>query len=283
MGVSWATTFSALLLISPEAIEMRFEQVAPVSRDAHAIVRSPNQFRAIILIHGLLPHPWKDSNVPLPSITGWEKSGSVLVKTLSPLGDVFALGYGQNAAIGEIAKSPHLQWNVTRLRSMGYQEVVLIGHSSGGLIARYYVEDQPTGGGVTKVIQVCSPNGGTSWGKRTAAVRGSQEAFLKSLTKEARIEAGRARADKRIPQEVQFACVLGSIAGIGDGIVRTDSQWTSELQQQGIPAIQLNTTHVTAMRSKAVAFELAALVKEPMPRWTAEQVGMVKKAIFGNY
>jgi pimeloyl-ACP methyl ester carboxylesterase len=283
MGVSWATTFSALLLIAPETIEMRFEQVAPVSRDAHAIVRSPNQFRAIILIHGLLPHPWKDSNVPLPSITGWEKSGSTLVTALSPLGDVFALGYGQNAAIGEIAKSPHLQWNVIRLRSMGYQEVVLIGHSSGGLIARYFVEDQPAGGGVTKVIQVCSPNGGTSWGKRTGAVRGSQEAFLKSLTKEARLEAMRVRADKRIPPEVQFVCVLGSIGGIGDGIVRADLQWTDDLQLQGIPVVSLNTTHVTVMRSKAVASELANLVKEPMPRWSAQQVGMVKKAIFSNH
>lgn len=282
MGVSWATTFSAMLLLAPETIEMRFEQVAPISRDAQSIVRSPQHERAVILIHGLLPHPWKDSNVAVPALTGWEKSGSTLVGTLSALGDVFALGYGQNAGIGEIASSPHLHWNVTRLRSLGYREVVLIGHSAGGLIARYHVEDQFAGGGVTKVIQVCSPNGGTSWGKRTATVRGSQEAFLKSLTKEARLEALRLRAEKRIPADVQFLCVVGSVGGLGDGIVRADAQWTRELQQQGIPAIQLNTTHVTAMRSKAVALRLASLVVEPSPRWSAEKVAAARDAIFGR-
>ena len=63
MTFSWATSLCAFLLLAPESIEMRFEQVAPVSRDASAFVRTPNEKRAVILIHGLLPHPINDAHV----------------------------------------------------------------------------------------------------------------------------------------------------------------------------------------------------------------------------
>ena len=54
------------------------------------------------------------------------------------------------------------------------QATGLVGYSAGALIARYFVEDSPDYG-VTKVIQVCAPNGGSGWGKLTAGVRQSQE------------------------------------------------------------------------------------------------------------
>ena len=172
--------------------------------------------------------------------------------------------------------------NVNRLRAMGYREIVMIGHSAGALIARYFVEDNPGGGGVTKVIQVSPPNGGSSWGKRTGTVRQSQEIFLTSLTKESRQAALQQRMDKVIPPEVQFVCVVGTVGTVGDGVVRADSQWTADLQRQGIPAIRLQTTHVTAMRSKTVALNLAALVKEPQPRWTMKQVVAARETILGK-
>jgi hypothetical protein len=149
------------------------------------------------------------------------------------------------------------------------------------LIARYYVEDWPAGG-VTKVIQVCSPNGGTSWGKRTAGVRQSQEAFMTSLTKEARADVLKTRADNRVPTHVEFVCVLGSFGLGGDGIVRSDAQWTLDLQRQGIPAVPLYSTHVTAMRSKRVAEKLVELVCRPQPRWSPEQVDFHRQRLFGD-
>lgn len=282
MPFSWASSLCAFLLIAPDSIDMRFVQVAPPCREPTAIARSPGQDRAVVLIHGLLPHPINDSNVAMPDLTGWERPGSTLVTTLAPLGDVFALGYGQNAAIDDIAKSSALSWNVNRLRMLGYREIVLIGHSAGGLIARYYVEDTPGGGGVTKVIQVSSPNGGSSWGKRTVAVRQSQEVFLKSLSKEARQVALRERAGKSIPAEVQFVCVLCAMGLGGDGIVRSDLQWTPDLQRQGVPPVCLLSTHVTAMRSKAVAQRLAELVAEPQPRWSPLQIANAREAILGK-
>src|SRR5262245_6107196 len=221
MTFSWACGLCAFLLLAPESIDMRFEQVVPITRAAASLVRSPRQDRAIVLIHGLLPHPISNSNVATPDLTGWEKSGSMLVTTLAPLADIFALGYGQNAPVDDIAKSPALAWNINRLRSLGYREIILIGHSAGALIARYYVEDSPGGGGVTKVIQVSPPNGGTSWAKRTVSVRQSQEALLTSLSKESRQAVVRLRDGKSIPPEVQFVCVLCAIGLGGDGIVRS--------------------------------------------------------------
>jgi len=282
MSFSWATSLCAFLLLAPESIEMRFEQVAPLSRDASAFVRTPDQQRAVILIHGLLPHPIKETHVSTASLTGWEKPGSILVTTLGAASDVYSLGYGQNAPIEDIAHSPMLTAHVNRLRALGYSEIVMIGHSAGALIARYYVEDSAEGGGVTKVIQVSPPNGGSSWGKRTGSVRQSQEVFLTSLTKESRQAAVQQRWDKSIPPEVQFVCVVGAIGTVGDGVVRSDLQWTAELQRQGIPVVRLQTTHVTAMRSKTVAMRLVALVMEPQQRWTMKQVVAAREVIFGK-
>jgi pimeloyl-ACP methyl ester carboxylesterase len=282
MTFSWATSLCAFLLLAPESIEMRFEQVAPIRRDASAFVRTPDEKRAVILIHGLLPHPINDAHVSTASLSGWEKPGSMLVMTLGAASDVYSLGYAQNASIDDIAHSPMLAANVNRLRAMGYREIAMIGHSAGALIARYYVEDNPSGGGVSKVIQVSPPNGGSSWGKRTGTVRQSQEIFLTSLTKESRQAMISQRADRVIPPEVQFVCVVGAIGTVGDGVVRADSQWTPDLQRQGIPAVRLQTTHVTAMRSKTVALHLAALVIEPQPRWTMKQVVAAREAIFGK-
>jgi triacylglycerol esterase/lipase EstA (alpha/beta hydrolase family) len=281
MPFSWASSFYAFLLLAPDSIDMRFVQVAPPGRDA-ALVRSAGQERAIVLIHGLVPHPINNSNVATPDLSGWERPGSTLVTTLAPLGDVFALGYAQNAAIDDIAKSSALSWNVNRLRTLGYCDIVLIGHSAGGLIARYFVEDTAGGGGVTKVIQVSPPNGGSSWGKRTVAVRQSQEVFLTSLSKEARQVALRERSGKSIPVEVQFVCVLCAMGLGGDGVVRSDLQWTPDLQRQGVPALCLLSTHVTAMRSKAVAQRLAELVAEPQPRWSPLQISNAREAILGK-
>lgn len=260
---------------------MRFEQVFPLPRSGAPMSRSNGRDRAVVLIHGLLPHPLMESLVAKPEISGWEKSGSSLVNALGPNADVFALGYGQNAPIDEIARSPALFRSVRTLKSMGYPEIVLVGHSAGGLIARYFVEDWPEEG-VTKVVQVCPPNGGSSWGKRTAGVRQRQEAFITSMTKEARATNRVERADRRIPDGVEFVCIVGLVGSVGDGIVRADMQWTDDLQEQGVPAIVLRTSHVTAMRSRSVIQRLVQIVCEPQSRWSSAEVEKVRQKLFGS-
>jgi triacylglycerol esterase/lipase EstA (alpha/beta hydrolase family) len=219
------TLILALALLAPEppVVETRFVQVAPPTAAEVVPRRSPGQSRAVVLMHGLRPHPFSDASALHPELSSWEEPTSAVVKALSRDADVFALGYAQHRPVDDVARAPALGRYVAGLRQTGYTDVVLIGYSAGALVARYFVEDAG-GGGVTKVIQVCPPNGGTSWGKLTAGVRQSQEPFLVSLTKESRQAAQRERAGKAIPPDVEFVCVVGALGPAGDGLVRFDCQ-----------------------------------------------------------
>jgi pimeloyl-ACP methyl ester carboxylesterase len=274
-------TVWGLLLATPGAVDTQFVQVHPEPIDGLGWRRSVGQWRAVVLLHGLQPHPFDDSKVAQSALRDWQKPGSTLVTALTHHADVFAFAYGQNVALEEIAAEPALRIGIARLRKLGYQEVVLIGHSAGGLVARQFVEDHPTAG-VTKVIQVCSPNGGSSWSKLAIGVRHSQEAFMRSLTKEGRQMCLKQRSGKRIPADVEFVCVVGMGAGFGDGVVSCQCQWTEDLQAQGIPAVPLGTTHFRAMRSPECAEKLAELVREPQRRWDAARVSGVRRQLLGR-
>src|SRR5438132_502338 len=119
-------------------------------------------------------------------------------------------------------------WGV---RQLGYQELILVGHSAGGLIVRQIVEDHADAG-VTKVIQVSAPNGGSDLGKDI------QQPFISSLAKQERQACLLKRADKKIPASVEFVCVVSGTLG-SDLLVLCNCQWTIDLQQQGIPAFAL--------------------------------------------
>jgi pimeloyl-ACP methyl ester carboxylesterase len=261
-------------------VETAFVQVAPVYREAAACQRSPGQARAVVLIHGLLPHPFSRDNVARPLFHEWQKPAGLLVKRLGQGSDVFAFAYGQNVPADEVAESLALREDVRRLRALGYREIVLVGHSAGGVIAREFVEDNPDAG-VTKVIQVCAPNGGSGWASMHA-VRANQVDFLASLTKSTRRRTLSARAGKAIPAHVEFACVVGTGTVVGDGLVRTSCQWTEELQRQGVPAYPLGASHWSAVRGKKGAELLAELVRTPQPRWDARQVAAARRRMPWN-
>jgi pimeloyl-ACP methyl ester carboxylesterase len=273
---------AVILLAQAPAVETKLVQVAPVPPATAGVPsRSLGQRRAVVLLHGFQPHPISNSNPLHAELSGWEEPGSALVKALGKDADVFAFGYAQHRPVEEVARDPALRRHIAELRRAGYAEVVLVGYSAGALVARYAVEDCPDCG-VTKVIQVCAPNGGSGWGKLTAGVRQSQEPFLLSLTKESRQAAMRDRSEKRIPPGVEFVCVVGAFGRVGDGLVRADCQWTKDLQEQGIPAVLLHTPHVGAMRSKAVAATVAGLIREPQPRWSSAQVEAARVKVLGK-
>src|SRR5262249_5919693 len=153
-----------------------------------------------------------------------------------------------NVAADEVVAVPELAESVERLKKLGYKQIVLVGYSAGGLIARQFVEDYPDSG-VTKVVQVCAPNGGSAWAKGKA-VRSVQLNFLRSLTKESRRKMQYDRVDKLLPPDVEFVCVVGTGALLGDGVVSSKSQWTEELQDQGVPAYAVCSTHCHVMHCK---------------------------------
>ncbi len=270
-----------LLLHAPEPIETQFFQVAPAAVIPGQVLPSPGQRRAVVLIPGLHVHPLSDASVPRAYAAVWQKPGSPMVRTLARDADVFAFTYGQAVPVTQVAGQPALRAGVRRLRQAGYTEVVLVGFSAGGLIARQFVEDEPDAC-VTKVVQVCAPNAGSSWAELKVGVRPSQRPFLQSLTKEARLEWQQARRDRRIPTGVQFVCVIGTGLGTGDGLVSSHSAWSEDLQRQGIPAYTLATEHLHAVRSEEGVRLIAELVRDDVPRWDALQVEAMRKHLWGS-
>lgn len=287
-------------------IETTFGQVAPQVRDDPYFVRSADKTRAVVLIHGLKAHLFSSTNVTRPEPHRWQRPGSTLVTTLAREADVYAFAYSQQVPIERIAESARLDRDLRRLKRLGYEEIILVGHSAGGLVARLFVEDHPNVG-VTKVIQVCTPNGGSSWAQLSAGVRDIQEPFLKSLTKTARQQCLEQRGLKQIPAGVEFICVVGQLSlrtsmAIekelgdqgpllpllvkprlkGDGLVACDCQWSKDLQDQGIPAVLMDTAHFWVMHTKAGADTVARLLRDKQPRWDAERIAATRQEILNT-
>jgi len=268
-----------LLFSASPTIETQFVQVAPARQERHWW-STPGQTRAVVLIHGLFVHPFSKTNVTRAHLHSWQRTDCLLVKRLASEADVFAFSYAQTVTADEIAECPDLETQVRLLHREGYREIILIGHSAGGVIARQFVEDHPDCG-VTKVIQVCAPNAGSGWAK-WQTVRSNQIDFLDSLTKPARRRSLSARADKQIPVNVEFACVVGTGAVVGDGLVSNRSQYTPDLQRQGIPAYPFNSTHWMVLRSQKGVELVARLVREAQPRWDAQRVDAVRRRLPGD-
>jgi pimeloyl-ACP methyl ester carboxylesterase len=274
------TTLLALSAVAGAPIETYCVQVAPVPRPLSEAVRSPNRERAVLLVHGLRIHPFNRENVNRATLHDWQKPHSLMVTRLSKDSDVYSFAYAQNAAVDDVANVPDLKASIQHLRQLGYRSVVLVGYSAGGLVVRRYVEDVADCG-VDKVIQVCPPNGGSGWAQ-VKAVQPDQIDFMNSLTKQARRQTQRDRGGKKIPDNIQFACIVGTGAVNGDGLVLTRCQWTDDLQRQGIPVYPVLTSHWQVVRVRHGADLLAELVREPQPRWSARLVAVVRQQLLGD-
>lgn len=261
---------------APE-VENVFAKVGP---NARVPGRSKDQTRAVVLIHGLRLHVIVPEKLGKPDLRVWQQADSVLVKELSKHADVYAFAYNQSAAVEEIAEGAKLADHIRALQKDGYKEIVLVGHSAGGLVARHLVEDNPKLP-VTRVIQVCAPNAGSTLAAVKAA-RDSQIAYLTSLSRTARATTLAKRKDIKVPEAVEFTCVVASVRLGTDGIVSTKSQWSEDLQQQGIPAHLLRTTHWDAMKTAKGAELISKLIRESQPRWKAEEVAEAKKKLLNG-
>lgn len=273
----------ALLLLCLQDYETRFRQIHPEPATEEAFERWDGQARAIVMIQGLKPHPLSEDKPNEAVTASWQNPDSTLAKALKEHADLYIFSYAQNRPVGEIPDAKNADGKsfgdyIEAVRALGYGEIVFVGFSAGGLIARQFVEDHPDAG-VTRVVQVCSPNGGSSLGGFDLGVRGPQEPFLNSLKKEARREFLAARADKKIPDAVEFVVVMGTGAGDGDSAVSRESAWPQELRLQGVPVVELNTLHFAAVRGKKGAALITELATTPQPRWSAEQLADAEKAL----
>jgi pimeloyl-ACP methyl ester carboxylesterase len=272
----------AVLALSPAAppeaakVETKFEKVAPAKAG-----RTPGQVRAVVLIHGLSVAPLSKERATHAYMRNWQQPDSLLVKELVRSADVYALAYGQTTSVDKIPEATGLGRHTRALRKAGYKEIVVVGHSAGGLVARHFVEDDSEAG-VTKVIEICTPNTGAGLASLRLA-RNVQMAFFTSLTTAARKALLAERHDLRIPAGIDFACVVSKFGGLsGDGVVSCASQWSDDLQKQGIPAHMLRAAHWDAVRAAAGVELIGKLVRDPQPRWKDEQVSKLRKLLLGS-
>ena len=237
--------------------------------------------RAVLLVHGLQLHPIRPDRAHRPELHEWAQPKAGLVQTLARDFDVYAFGYAQTVPVDAVSVSPGLAAAVEKLRAAGYRELVLIGHSAGGVIARQFVERNPDAG-VTKVIQVAAPNAGSEFAKIPVGMPKTQAPFVKSLAPRPRRAVARA-ADGGLADEVEFCCVVCKLPKIhGDSLVALESQWPSDLQRQGVPAALIAVSHFEAMKAGHAVKRIAELARERLIRWTPEQVEQGRQIVFGK-
>lgn len=252
-----------------------FWQITPAVGEPGEVVRSANT-RAVLLIHGLLPHPFRPEKAQAPGPHTWQKPTAEVVRTLANDADVFGFSYAQTVPVDLVVCSRGLQVGIAQLRKAGYREIVLVGHSAGGLVARQFVERFPDSG-VTKVIAVATPHAGAGLAKLPAKILpGTQVPFIRSLAPNLR----KASFCELAP-EVEFCCLVCKLPRLaGDSVVTAASQWPEDLQRQGIPAVVVPVTHFEAMKDPKAVAQLAELVKGKLTRWTPEQVAAIRKVLW---
>jgi pimeloyl-ACP methyl ester carboxylesterase len=271
-------TLVGLVAFTPVAdLPTAFWQAAPATRPGEPIRRQHD--RAVLLIHGYVPRPLRTARVAEPGARSWQKPASELVRQLAADFDVFGFSYAQSIPVDAVARSPGLRRAVGQLKRAGYTNILLIGHSAGGVVARRFVEQFPDAG-VAKVVTVAAPHEGVAWARALLfGLPAGQVPFVRSLGVPAR-RAVVARCGP-LDKGVQFCCVVCVLPRLGgDTIVSAASQWPEELQKQGVPASVIRANHFDAMRSAHAARVIAELARDKLTRWTPEQVERGRRALF---
>lgn len=228
--------------------------------------------RAVVLVPGLTLHPLRPARATVATRRPWQEPTSALVKALAPEGDVFAFGYAQTASVDDIATGPGLRDAVARLRKAGYKEIVLVGHSAGGVIARLFAEQNA---GATKVVAVAAPFAGAEAAALNVGYGKVQAPFVRSLAPDARRVAPPAAA------EVPLVCVVCRLKLLAsDGVVAARSQWPDDLQRAGAPAVLAPVNHFDVMDHAPTARIIAELTREKLARWDRAETERARKVLF---
>ena len=263
-------------------IPMDFWGIAPSVPMKQMPALERKRDRAVVLIHGLKAQVFSPERAEYPDPHNFQKPRSELVKALSDDFDVFGVSYAQVGPVDWVTASPILREGIKALRFAGYKEIILVGHSAGGIIARKFVEMNPASG-ITKVIAVASPYLGSGWAKLpNQLLPKSQVVFIRSLLPDVREECTR-NCTTKLPEDFQFCCVVCKLPRLdSDTTVGVDSQWPRDLQKLGIPVTLVNCNHFDAMKCEKGVQAVVELAKGKVVRWTPAEVEKAQRIIFGG-
>lgn len=235
--------------------------------------------KAVLLIHGLKLQFLHPNKVYDPDLHDWQQPRSTMVKELEKDFDVYSFGYAQSAPLDVVASSEGLRNRVAAMKFLGYREIVIVGHSAGGVIARQFVERHPDAG-VTKVIQVATPNEGATLANIGIGIPKPQVGFIRSLAPEPRKEICKA-CETPIPKTIEFCSVICQYGKFqGDSLVDFTSQWPEDLQKLGVPAVLVPVSHNNAIKDSHSVKEIGVLARGKLTRWTETEVAEARKVIF---
>lgn len=260
-------------------VPTEFWQIYPDPLPGHHALRRSKP-GAVVLIHGLMIHPLNGDKAKRPNPHPWQHPTGTLARTLSEQFDVFGFSYAQTRAIDEPGFLDGLGLGVAVLKAAGYREIVLVGHSAGGLIARQFVEQNPKSG-VTKVLTIAAPHRGSALARIPFGVPPVQWPFIRSLSPSVREQV--CDSCPAIADRVQFCCVVCKLSNwSGDTVVSAESQWPEDLQAQGIPAVHVPVGHMEAVKDEQSVKAIATLAKGRVIRWDAETVQQARTVLFGE-
>lgn len=238
--------------------------------------------RAVILIHGLIPRPVQVKKAAIPEPHSWQKPGSLMVKQLAPDFDVYGFSYAQTLPVDFVCQSCGLHKAVRQVKEAGYKEIVLVGHSAGGVVAYQFAEQYPDAG-MTRVVVVAAPLHGSALAKiPRVGLASTQVPFIKSLAPDCR-KGQCEKCGRPIPATLEMCCIVCKLPRLSsDTIVPVESQWPEHTRRQGIPAALLEVNHFDAVRSARGVEKVAELAKGKLTRWTPEEVDQASKVLFGE-
>jgi len=236
--------------------------------------------KAVLCIPGLYPHPFRPTRATKPESHPWFESRAPLLAALAADFDVYAIGYAQTVPVDCVANCTGFKTTIQSLRDAGYTELILVGHSAGGLIAHQFIERNPKSG-VTKLIPVAVPYSGSELAEINIGVPRTQASYIRSLAPTPRQDVLRAAAN--FPSSVEYCAVVCKVTKLpNDILVGVESQWPAELRAQGLPATLVNANHFEILKSPQGVSTVVDLAKSKLVRWNADQTMQAASIINSN-
>ncbi len=248
--------------------------------DGELVAPKVTKTKAVLCIPGLYPHPLRPERATKPEMHPWFEPKAPLLAALAPDFDVYAFGYAQTLPVDSVASSNGMRETIAKLKTAGYREIVLVGHSAGGIVAHQFAVRFPDSG-VTKVIPVAAPYSGSDLAELNVGLPWTQVSYIKSLAPQPR--QATLKEDKAFPKTIEYCAMLCKVSRLpNDIMVNLESQWPPEVRQQGLPAALVNANHFEVLKSTIGVSTTVDLASSKLIRWSEADTAKATAIIYSK-